>query len=185
MTSRDYTAPPSGSFIIRAAGPSDVDAIAELLTASAEAQGWRDSLCVNSEGLLREGFSDRPRFHALVAESNTEIVGVALYFFTYSTWTSANGLYLEDLYVDLGWRRHGIARALMRELASIAVGSGCRRFQWLVVRSNEPALRFYESLGAEGAHDWLLMQLRGDGLDRLVRDQTLAVRGKLSPRGGT
>jgi GNAT superfamily N-acetyltransferase len=175
MTSRDHTAPSAGSFIIRAAGPRDVDAIAVLLTTSAEAQGSRDSLCVNAEGLLREGFNDRPRFHVLVAASNTGIVGFALYFFTYSTWTSVNGLYLEDLYVDLGWRRHGIARALMRELASIAVNAGCRRFQWLVLRSNEPALRFYESLGAEGAHDWLLMQLGGDGLDRLVRGQTLSV----------
>src|SRR5260370_28522663 len=159
MTSRDHAVPPAGSFLIRAAEPGDVDAIALLLTASAEAQGCRDSLCVDAEALLRDGFAGRPRFHVLVAESSAGIVGFALYFFTYSTWTSVNGLYLEDLYVDLGSRRHGIARALMGELASIAVNAGCRRFQWLVLRSNEPALRFYESLGAEGAHDWLVMQL--------------------------
>jgi ribosomal protein S18 acetylase RimI-like enzyme len=164
------SAPAAGSFIIRAAGRRDVDAVAVLLTASAEAQGWRDSLCVNAEGLLREGFGDSPRFQLLVAESNTDVAGFALYFFTYSTWTSVNGLYLEDLYVDPAWRRQGIARALMRELASIAVNAGCRRFQWLVLRSNEPALRFYESLGAEGAQDWLLMQLRGGELDRVVRE---------------
>jgi GNAT superfamily N-acetyltransferase len=87
--------------------------------------------------------------------------------------------------VDLGWRRHGIARALMRALASIALNAGCRRFQWLVLPSNEPALRFYESLGAEGAQDWLVMQLRGDGLDRLVQDQTSSMGWDLSPSGGT
>jgi GNAT superfamily N-acetyltransferase len=127
MTSRDHTAPLVGSFIIRAAGRRDVDAIAALLTASAEAQGWREALCVNAKGLLRDGFGDSPRFRVLVAESNTGIVGFALYFFTYSTWISVNGLYLEDLYVDLDWRRHGIARALMHELARIAVIAGCRR----------------------------------------------------------
>jgi GNAT superfamily N-acetyltransferase len=170
MTRRDHPAPSAAaSFIVRAAGPRDVDAIAMLLTASAEAQGWRESLCVNAKALLRDGFADNPRFHALVAESHTGIAGFALYFFTYSTWTSVNGLYLEDLYVDLGWRRRGIARALMGELASIAASAGCRRFQWLVRRSNEPALRFYESLGAEAAHDWLMMQLRGDELDNLAR----------------
>jgi len=168
MTSRDHIGPPAAGFIIRAAEPGDVDAIALLLAASAEAQGCRDSLCVNAEALLRDGFVSRPRFHLLVAESSTGIVGLALYFFTYSTWTSVNGLYLEDLYVDPGSRRQGIARALMAELAGIAVNAGCRRFQWVVLRSNGPALRFYESLGAEGAHDWLLMQLRGDGLDRLA-----------------
>jgi GNAT superfamily N-acetyltransferase len=83
--------------------------------------------------------------HLLVADSNAAIVGFAL----------------------LGWRRHRIARALMRALASIALNAGCPRFQRPVLRPNEPARRFYESLGAEEAHDCLVMQLRGDGLDRL------------------
>jgi hypothetical protein len=92
VTPRDRTTPSAaGSFIIRAAGPRDVDAIALLLTASAEAQGWRDSLCVNAETLLRDGFVNSPRFHLRVADANTAIVGFALYFFTYSTWTSVNG----------------------------------------------------------------------------------------------
>jgi GNAT superfamily N-acetyltransferase len=75
-----------------------------------------------------------------------------------------NGLYLEDLYVDPAWRRHGIARALMGELASVAARAGCKRFQWTVLRANESAIRFYESLGARAADDWLMMQWGSDAL---------------------
>jgi len=77
-----------------------------------------------------------------------------VYFFTYSTWTSINGLFLEDLYVAAAWRRHGIARAIVTALTRVAHTAGCRRFQWLVLRSNQAAIRFYESLGAETADDW-------------------------------
>src|SRR5579859_1552450 len=101
---------------IRAARRDDVQVMAQLLMASAESQGERESLCVGAADLLREGFSDAPRFHALIAEANGRAVGLALYCITFSTWTSINGLHLEDLYVDLQWRRQGVARALMREL---------------------------------------------------------------------
>jgi GNAT superfamily N-acetyltransferase len=151
---------------IRPAVREDAGAIAEMLAASAEAQGAADRLCVRVDTLIRDGFGDNPRFHALVAESDSRLVALALYFFTYSTWVSPNGLYLEDLYVDPSWRRRGIARALMRELGRIAVRADCRRFQWSVLRANRHALGFYKSLGAETADDWLLMQWPSDVLPR-------------------
>jgi GNAT superfamily N-acetyltransferase len=154
------------AFSIRSATRDDITAIADMLAASAEAQGSRDQLCVDAARLLEDGFGESPRFHALVAEADGRLIGLALYFFTYSTWTSVNTLYLEDLYVDAGWRRQGIARALMRMLATLARDAGCRRVQWLVKRNNASAIRLYESLGAEAAGVWQLMQLRGDALDR-------------------
>jgi GNAT superfamily N-acetyltransferase len=143
---------------IRKAAAADVAAMARLLVESADAQGARDSVCVDDTILLREGFG-APRFHALVAEADGLIVGLAIYLFTFSTWTSVNGVHLEDLYVLPEWRRHGVAQALMVRLAEIAVAEGCRRFHWFVLKSNAGARRFYGSLGAGVAEDWSIMQI--------------------------
>jgi ribosomal protein S18 acetylase RimI-like enzyme len=159
-----------GDIAIREAIPSDLSAVVDLLADSAKSQGAPDSLCVDHAALLRDGFGTTPRVHLLVAVARTEIVAVAVYFFSYSTWTSINGLHLEDLYVATAWRRHGIARALVKALTRVAQRAGCRCFQWLVLRSNQEAIRFYESLGAAAADDWLLMQLPHDRIERLAAD---------------
>lgn len=88
-------------------------------------------------------------------------------FFNYSTWTSRNGLYLEDLYVAPAFRRLGVARELMRRLEAIAVERGCGRLQWLVLRGNLGAIRFYESQSARALPEWQVM------LKRLAGDQPL------------
>lgn len=144
---------------VREVQPGDVEAMARLLAESAESQGARDALCVDAAALLREGFGPSPRFRALVADAEGIVVGLAIYFFTFSTWTSINGIHLEDLYVERRYRRRGIARMLMRQLATVAADNGCRRFQWFVLRSNMEARRFYESLGAHVADEWAIMQL--------------------------
>ena len=144
---------------IRKAAAADAAAMARLLVESADAQGARDSVCVDETILLREGFGASPRFHALIAEADGLIVGLAVYLFTFSTWTSVNGVHLEDLYVLPEWRRHGVAQALMVRLAEIAVAEGCRRLHWFVLKSNARARRFYESLGAGVADDWSIMQI--------------------------
>lgn len=130
-----------------------------LLAESARSQGAPDALCVNAADLLREGFGDSPRFHALLAEADGAVVGLAVYYFTFSTWTSVNGIHLEDLYVAPPWRRHGVAHALMEKLSNIAADRGCGRFDWFVMRSNERARRFYESLGARVVDEWLIMSM--------------------------
>lgn len=145
--------------VIRRARPDDVDAIARLLRESAEHQGAPDALCVDAADLLREGFGAAARFHALVADADGRLVGLALYGFNFSTWTSINGIHLEDLYVDPAFRRRGVALALMRELAAIARSTGCRRLRWFVLRSNTAARRFYEAIGAEPLEDWLYTQI--------------------------
>ena len=156
------------SFRVRPGTKEDVHDILKLLGRSAEAQGSPGSLCVDAASLLRDGFGAQPRFHVLIAEDNGRAVELALFFFNYSTWVSTNGLYLEDLYVEPECRRHGIAQALMRELASIARDKGCGRFQWMVMRSNTGAIRFYESQGAKIMEEWALMQLYREGIERLA-----------------
>lgn len=155
MQTAQYAQP----MLIRDARPDDVDLIARMLKESAASQGEADALCVTSTDLLREGFGETPRFHALLAEADGIAVGLALYVFHFSTWTSINGIHLEDLYVEPAWRRRGVAHALMRELAAVATRAGCRRLRWFVLRSNERARRFYESIGAETLGDWIYMQI--------------------------
>lgn len=149
------------TIVIRAARADDVPAMFEMLVASAAEQGHAQDLCVDVESLREDGFGASPRFQALLAECDGRTAGLALYFFTYSTWTSRNGLYLEDLYARPECRRLGVARALMERLRAIAVAQGCGRFEWVVQRDNAAAIRFYESLGAMALSSWRLMGQRG------------------------
>jgi GNAT superfamily N-acetyltransferase len=154
--------------VIRPGTPADVHAIAKMLFDLAVSQGSAEALCVDAEALLRDAFGERPRVHLLIAESGDEIAGVALYFFNYSTWFSTRGLYLEDLFVLPAYRGRGFGCALMRHLARIARDEQCGRFQWMVLRSNETAIRFYESLGAKLHEDWAPMMIHADGIAKLA-----------------
>ena len=151
------------TIVVRAAEAADVPVLFEMLRGTAREQGNEDELCVDEAALRDDGFGPAPRFLALVAECDGQPAGIALYFFNYSTWTSRNGLYLEDLFVAPAFRRAGVARAMMRWLEAIAVEHHCRRLQWLVMRENAGAIRFYEALGAKALSEWQVMLKRVDG----------------------
>ncbi|HEX4309809.1 MAG TPA: GNAT family N-acetyltransferase [Acidobacteriaceae bacterium] len=138
-----------GTISLRLATRSDVPVIYDMLLQSAIAQGGEAEVCVDPENLLADGFSANPRFQCLLAEWDGQPAGLALYFFIYSTWTSRNGLYLEDLYVAPQFRRHGVARSLITELEAVAQRAGCRYMRWLVLRGNQSAIRFYATVGAK------------------------------------
>jgi len=144
---------------IRPASITDVPLLFGMLQASAQDQGFPESLSVTPEDLRQDGFGEQPRFYSLVAEVDGVAAGMALYYFDYSTWVSRNGIYLEDLYVDPQFRRHGVARALMRSLAQAARERGCRRLHWLVHRENRSAIDFYRSAGAQTLDEWQMMKL--------------------------
>jgi len=144
---------------VREARPADVEAILRLVRDSAAEQCALDAVSVDARTLHEEMFGAAARVHALVADGAGAVIGVALYFFTFSTWVSVNGIHLEDLYVDAAWRRQGIARALMDALVAVADARGCRRLQWFVQQSNASALRFYASIGAKVADGWAVMHL--------------------------
>jgi ribosomal protein S18 acetylase RimI-like enzyme len=171
----------TNGFRLRAGTREDVPAVVRLLGDLAESQGSRNALCANEAVLLRDGFGAHPKFHLQVAEADGEspvlphktrrgpiIVGIALYFFNYSTWYSPLGLYLEDLYVAPEWRGRGVGRALMRELARIAAREGCGRMQWMVLETNEAGIGFYESLGAESVRDWFVMRFGPEQIEKLA-----------------
>ncbi|ULJ75616.1 GNAT family N-acetyltransferase [Rhizobium gallicum] len=101
---------------------------------------------------------------ALICEQDGGPVGMAIWFFNYSTWQAKNGLYLEDLYVTPAARGLGAGKALLKRLAEIALETGCGRFEWSVLDWNEPAIRVYEAIGAEPMNEWIRYRLSGEVL---------------------
>ncbi|MBA4084480.1 MAG: GNAT family N-acetyltransferase [Kytococcus sp.] len=93
------------------------------------------------------------------------VVGIALWFLTFSTWTGKNGIHLEDLYVEPAHRGSGLGKALLLTLADECRARGYRRLEWTVLRWNTPSIEFYESLGASPQSEWETYRLDGDGLD--------------------
>jgi len=98
---------------------------------------------------------------ALICEQDGAPVGMAIWFFSYSTWQAKNGLYLEDLYVTPKARGAGAGKAMLKRLAGIALENNCGRFEWSVLDWNEPAIRVYEAIGAEPMNEWIRYRLSG------------------------
>jgi GNAT superfamily N-acetyltransferase len=153
---------------IRPATRDDASTILRLVRALAAYEREPDAVVATEGDYLRDGFGERPFFHVLLAEWSGDAVGLAFYFFAYSTWTGTPVLFLEDLFVEPAHRGKRIGIALMRRLAREAVDRKCKRFVWNVLDWNEPSIRFYESLGAKVMREWLTVRLDGDALDRLA-----------------
>ena len=157
--------------MIRTATPSDVPEIHRLVCDLAEYEKARDQVEATPELLHRALFGPDAAAYAHVAEidepgGGTRIVGFALWFLNFSTWTGRHGIYLEDLYVRPEFRGGGHGRALLTELARICVERGYRRLEWSVLDWNEPSIGFYESLGAIAMDEWTVYRLTGDALAR-------------------
>jgi GNAT superfamily N-acetyltransferase len=153
---------------IRPAEAADVPVILRLIHGLAEYERAPDAVTATEADLLRDGFGRRPLFHVVLAEWDGAPIGFAFYFFNYSTWQGKPGLYLEDLFVDPPFRGRGVGKALLVHLARIAVTQGCGRYQWQVLDWNEPAIRFYESMGARVLKEWLTVRVEGEDLVRLA-----------------
>lgn len=161
---------------IRRAEEGDVDAIVGLVHALAAYEREPDAVEAAPDDFRAALFGPDPRVHAHVAEVQVdgrwEIAGIAVWFVTFSTWKGRHGLWLEDLFVASEHRRLGLGRALLATLAGICVERGWGRFEWWVLDWNEPAHRFYESLGAHPEGDWTTWRLDGTALPDLAPDPT-------------
>ncbi|MGD1824560.1 Ribosomal protein S18 acetylase RimI [Chromobacterium violaceum] len=113
-------------------------------------------------------FGPGAKAQALMCEVDGKLAGFAVYFFSYSTWLGKNGLYLEDLYVTPELRGAGAGKALLRHLARLACDNDCGRFEWSVLDWNQPAIDFYESIGAAPQSEWIRYRLAGEGLRRFA-----------------
>jgi GNAT superfamily N-acetyltransferase len=157
----------SFDLILRAANPSDVTAVVGLVRELAEYEREADQCGLTDEELHAALFCPRPALFGHVATTSTEIVGCALWYLNFSTWRGTHGIYIEDLYVRPEHRGKGVGRALLRELAAECRQRGYARLEWAVLDWNEPAIRFYTSLGAEPLDDWRLFRLTDASLARL------------------
>ena len=159
-------------YSIRAARRGDCVEILRLIGALADYEKLAD-MAVGTPALLEEQlFGARPSAEALIAERDGHAVGFALFFTTFSTFLCKPGLYLEDLFVEPGQRGHGIGKALLAELAALAVARDCGRFEWRVLDWNEPSIRFYESLGARLMPEWQLVRMTRPEFARLAGAET-------------
>ena len=109
-------------------------------------------------------FAPQASAQALICSYNDRPIGFAVYFFSYSTWLGCNGLYLEDLYITPEHRGTGAGKQMLKHLARQACDNGCGRFEWSVLDWNEPAIRFYESIGAQPQNEWVRYRMEGDAL---------------------
>ncbi len=153
---------------LRPAKPADVPLILQLVRALAEYERAPETVVATEQDFLHHGFGPTPRFSVLLAEEDGNVAGFALWFFTFSTWLGKPGLFLEDLFVRPELRGRGIGKALMLELARIAVREGCGRFEWNVLDWNQPSIDFYRSLGARQLDEWVGCRLEGDALRALA-----------------
>jgi GNAT superfamily N-acetyltransferase len=154
---------------IRAAERADVPLVFALIVELASYERAAADV-VGSEQLLGQAlFGDDPVAEVVIAEVGGGAAGFALFFRTFSTWLCLPGLWLEDLYVSPSHRRAGVGRALLGHVASVALERGCGRLEWSVLSWNEPALRFYDSLGAQRLDEWQTLRLDGAALSEIAR----------------
>lgn len=160
------------SVTIRAATIGDVRVILELIGELAEYERLAH-LVVADETRLREAlFGPRPGAEVLLAEWNQQVVGFAVYFQSFSTFWGRPGIYLEDLFVKPDFRGRGIGRTLLEQLARETLQRGGARLEWSVLNWNEPAIRFYQSLGATPQDEWTVYRLTGAALTNLAESSS-------------
>ncbi len=152
------------SATIRPARPGDESDILRLIQALADYEREPDAVHTTVEELRAHLFAEAPRVFAHVAEQDEHVVGIAVWFLNFSTWTGRHGIYLEDLYVDPGVRGSGVAHGLVRALAAEARAQGYARMDWAVLDWNEPAKAFYRRLGARHNTTWEPWRLDGEAL---------------------
>jgi GNAT superfamily N-acetyltransferase len=153
---------------IRTATPEDIPQILTFIRALAAYEREPDAVTATEGDLLRDGFGPNPFYFCLIAEIDGQPAGFAFYFFNYSTWMGRPGLYLEDLFVHPEFRGLGIGKALLQEVAAIAVEKNCPRLQWEVLDWNTPAIDFYSAMGAEFMDTWRNVRVAGVALQRLA-----------------
>ena len=154
--------------MIREATPADTGDLLRLIRALAEYEREPEAVEATEEDLIDGLFGPDSVAHAYVAEVDGNVVGMAVWFLTFSTWTGRRGLYLEDLFVEPAYRKRRLGRALLTRLALKAVELGCARMEWSVLDWNEPAIGFYRAVGARPMQDWTTWRLTGDPLRSLA-----------------
>ena len=153
---------------VRAAVPDDAADILQLVTELADYEKLSHDVTGTAADLCAHLSGPQPFAHALLAYADEQLAGFALYFHNYSTFRCRPGIYLEDLFVRPHFRRLGIGRRLLVQLAQTAVTTRCARIEWAVLDWNAPSIEFYKRLGARPMDEWTTFRLTGEELTRLA-----------------
>jgi GNAT superfamily N-acetyltransferase len=154
---------------LRPAQERDLDTIIDLIHGLAEYEREPEAVKLDRETLRRHLFGTRPYAEVILAETDSgESAGFALFFHNFSTWEGRPGIYLEDLFVRPEHRGHGYGKALLVQLARLAVERECGRLEWSVLDWNEPSIAFYRALGAIPMDEWTIFRVDGAALKALA-----------------
>ena len=160
--------PATDDTVLRPAQRDDVPTILAFIRELAVYEKLEHEAVATPALMERALFGERPAAEVIIAEADGQPAGFVLFFTTFSTFVGLPGLYLEDLFVRPAFRKRGIATTLMRHLARTAVERGYGRFEWSVLDWNEPAIRFYRSLGARPMNEWTVQRVDGAALRALA-----------------
>jgi GNAT superfamily N-acetyltransferase len=158
----------SEDFRIEPATADDVPLILKFIEGLAEYERLSHEVVATEESLRNTLFGPRPFAEVLIGYSGSEPAGFALFFHSYSTFLGRAGIYIEDIFVLPRWRRKGLGRRFLVSIARLAVERNCGRVEWSVLDWNEPAIRFYRSIGAKPMDEWTVYRLAGDELKNLA-----------------
>ena len=156
------------SFIIRKGQKEDMKNVLRLIKELAEFEKLPNEVEITETDLLKDGFSDSPKFMTFVAEEENEIVGATLFYERYSTW-KGRIIHLEDLIVTEQKRGLGIGMDLYKAVLKYGYDLGCKRVVWDVLDWNKPAIDFYKSTGATILDDWQVVHMREDALQNFIK----------------
>ncbi len=156
---------------IRKAQKEDMNGVLALIQELAVFEKEPDAVLITVDDLVRDGFGDKPLFHVFVAEAENdpnEIVGIALYYYRYSTWKGKT-IHLEDLVVKENMRGTGLGYALYTEIIKQGKKDKVRRIEWNVLDWNTPAIEFYNKSGANILEDWRVVQMDETAIDLFLQ----------------
>jgi GNAT superfamily N-acetyltransferase len=156
--------------MIRKAESRDASLVFDLIRELADYERLAHEVDATEDDIAKALFGDQPRVFADIAEWNGEPAGFALWFYNFSTFRGRHGIYLEDLYVRPDFRSKEIGKALLRHLARRCVAEDLPRLEWWVLDWNEPALRFYRSIGAMPMEEWTVQRVTGEALLKLAEE---------------
>ena len=153
--------------IIRIATKNDMPSVLELIQELATFEKEPDAVVVTVDDLVRDGFSENPLFQCFVAEVDNEIIGMALFYYRFSTWKGKT-IHLEDLIVKESKRGTGAGFALYKEIIKQGKAENVRRIEWNVLDWNTPAIDFYEKSGAKVLGDWRVVHMDDKGIEQFL-----------------
>jgi GNAT superfamily N-acetyltransferase len=149
---------------IRQATADDATLILHFIRELAIYEKAEHEVLATEETITQTIFADDSHVEALICEQDGKALGIAIYFYNYSTWLAKSGLYLEDLYVSPEHRGKGAGKLLLKKMAQIAIEKNCGRFEWSCLDWNKPSRDFYESIGAVSQDEWVGYRMQGQTL---------------------